>query len=181
MDEAKLTADMGKCVDHLRDDLAQLRTGRATVELLEPVKVMAYGAENPIKSIANVAVADSKTLVVQPWDKSIVAEIAKGISAANLGFSVVEEGDFVRVSLPDLTEERRKDLVKVMKERVEASRVAVRSVRHEYMEAIEDAVKNGMSEDEGKRQKESVEKAAKKCNDEIEQVREQKEASLMEV
>lgn len=181
MDQAKLSADMKGCVDHLKDDLAQLRTGRASVEVLEPVKVMAYGVENSLKGVANIAVADSKTLVVQPWDKTIVSAVSKGISSANLGFSVTEEGDFVRVHLPDLTEERRKDLVRVMKERVESARVAVRNVRHEYMEAIEDAVKSGMSEDEGKRQKEQVEKVVKQSNDEIEKIREDKEASLMEV
>lgn len=181
MDEAKLKLDMDKCVEHLKNDMAQLRTGRATVELLEPVRVKAYGTENPIKSVANVSVADSKTMIVQPWDKTVIPEIAKGITAANLGFNVVEEGEYVRVTMPDLTEERRKDLVKVMKERVEAARVAVRNVRHEYMEAVESYVKAGGSEDDGKRQKEAIEKVVKSTNEAIEEIREVKEKALMEV
>lgn len=182
MDVDSFNKELDRCIDHLKEELAQIRTGRATPELIEPVKVEAYGTISPLKNLANISVADTKSLVVQPWDKSVVDMIAKGIENANLGLSVISEGDKVRVILPDLSEERRKDLVKVMKERVETARISVRNVRREQMKELDEMIKEGsIGEDDGKRQKEQVEKLVKERNELIEELRDNKEKDLMTV
>ncbi len=182
MDVDSFNKELDRCIDHLKEELAQIRTGRATPELIEPVKVEAYGTISPLKNLANISVADTKSLVVQPWDKSVVDMIAKGIENANLGLSVISEGDKVRVILPDLSEERRKDLVKVMKERVETARISVRNVRREQMKELDEMIKEGsIGEDEGKRQQEQVEKLVKERNEQIEELRDNKEKDLMTV
>lgn len=182
MDFDSFNKELDRCIEHLKEELAQIRTGRATPELIEPIKVEAYGTVSPLKNLANISVTDTKSLVVQPWDKSVVDMIAKGIENANLGLSVISEGDKVRVILPDLSEERRKDLVKVMKERVETARISVRNVRREQMKELDEMIKEGsIGEDEGKRQQEQVEKLVKERNELIDDLRENKEKDLMTV
>ena len=104
--------DIEKCIDHINEDLSQIRTGRATPELVEEVMVNAYETESPVKNYATISAMDSKTLMIQPWDKSILENISKAISNANLGFSPITEGDRVLVKIPDLTEERKKRVCK---------------------------------------------------------------------
>jgi ribosome recycling factor len=181
MDINEAKANLDKCLTHLQNELAHLHTGRATTELIEDVMVEAYDTQSPLKNVANLSVADSKTLVVQPWDKTIVDEVSRGISAANLGFSPQTEGDIVRVKIPDLTEERRKEFVKIMKDKCEDARVAVRGVRKSAMQDIDALVSGGMSEDEGKRMKEEVEKHVKSINEKIEEVKDHKENELLTI
>jgi ribosome recycling factor len=181
MDTNLLNQDLDKCVEHLKEEVAQIQTGRATTELLEGIRVEAYNTVAPLTNYGNISVADSKSLTVQIWDKSISEDIVKGINAANLGLSVSMEGDIIRVKVPDLTEERRKDLVKVMSDRVETARIAVRNVRQKYMKQIEDEVKGGLSEDEGKRFKKLIEDDVKDTNVEIEEVKKTKEKALLTV
>lgn len=181
MDKAKMQEEFNKCVEHLKEELAQLRTGRATAELIEPVEVEAYGTTQPLKNVGNISVADAKSLVVQVWDKSILDDVVNGIRKADLGLGISVEGDTVRVSVPDLNEERRLDLVKVMGERVETARMAVRNVRKEHMKEIDESVKGGVSEDVGKTLKTEVEEEVKLANEQIEELREAKEKDLMSV
>ncbi|MCA9375158.1 ribosome recycling factor [Candidatus Dojkabacteria bacterium] len=181
MDQSQLKEDFQKCLEHLSSELSQLRTGRATTELLEPVKVEAYGAETQLKAVGNVSVSDAKSLVVQVWDKNIIEDVVKSIDTANLGLRCSIEGDLIRVSLPDMTEERRKDLVRVMKERVEASRIAVRQVRQKYMQEISEAVEGGLSQDDGEAREKVVEDETKAANEKIEEMRKKKEEDLMKV
>ena len=181
INQNQFKTDIQKCVDHLNEDLAQIRTGRATPELVEEVIINAYEMEGPIKNYASISVADSKTLVISPWDKSILENISKGISNANMGFSPILEGDRVLVKIPDLTEERRKEYVKIMKERVEDSRVAVRQVRQKYMQELDEAQKNGISEDEVNRDKDEIEKIVKETNEKIEEIKGVKEKDLMTI
>ena len=133
MDIDIFKTDLDKCVESLVEDLAQIRTGRATPELIQDVLINAYQTEAPLKNYATINVADNRSLIVIPWDKSIMDNISKGISSANLGFNPVSEGDHVRVMIPDLTQERRVEYVKVMKERVEDARIALRQVRQKFM------------------------------------------------
>lgn len=181
MDTDQIKNDLQKCVDHLVEDLSQIRTGRATPELVEEILVDAYGIKAPIKNYATISATDAKSLVIQPWDKTLIESISKGITNSNLGFQPTIEGSLVRVRIPDLTEERRKEYVKVMKERVEDSRIAVRQVRQKYMKEIEDAVEGGQSEDEGDRIKEVIEKYVKEMNAKIEEIKEEKEKDLMTI
>jgi ribosome recycling factor len=178
MDIELFKKDIEKCIDHLKEDLSQIRTGRANPELVEEVSVDAYGVATPIKNVATISVIDAKTINIQPWDKTIVDNLAHGLEDANLGFSIIVEGDRVLVKLPDLTEERRKEYVKIMKERIEDGRIAVRQVRQKYMKEIDEALKEGFSEDQADRQRDEIEKIVKEANERIEEIRKEKEKEL---
>ncbi|HRX43656.1 MAG TPA: ribosome recycling factor, partial [Candidatus Dojkabacteria bacterium] len=171
MDIDIFKTDLDKCVDNLTEDLAQIRTGRATPELIQDVLINAYQTEAPLKNYATINVADNRSLIVIPWDKSIMDNISKGISSANLGFNPVSEGDHVRVSIPDLTQERRVEYVKVMKERVEDARIAVRQVRQKFMQDIDEQQKQGFSEDQADMLREEGEKLVKESNVKIEEIK----------
>lgn len=173
--------DIEKCVSHVKDDLSQIRTGRATPELVEEVIIEAYESTSPIKNLATINVVDAKTINIQPWDKTIVENIGKGIGNANLGFSPIVEGDRVLVKIPDLTEERRQEYVKIMKERIEDGRVAVRQVRQKYMKEVDEAQKSGLSEDEADRLRDEIEKIVKENNEKIETLKEEKEKELLTI
>jgi ribosome recycling factor len=179
MDTDKFAKGLDKCIEALKEDLLQIRTGRATPELVEDLPVEAYNTNAPIKNYANITVSDAKSMVISPWDKSIIDNIAKALSEANKDFSSVVEGDHIRVILPDLTEERRKEYVKVMKDRVEDARVAVRNVRQEYMQEIDELEEEGLSEDDAHRVREILEKTVKEYNEKIEEIKEKKRKSLM--
>lgn len=181
MDLKEFQINLDRCIEHLHVDLSQIHTGRATAELIEDVKVNAYGGVSVMKAVGNISVSDSRSLTVQPWDKSLLEAVEKGIQASNLGFQASIEGDYVRVRIPELNEERRREFVKLMKEKVEMARVSVRNVRQEFMKGIDNSVEAGMSEDEGKRMKVQVEAMVKKTNESIEEVREKKETELMTI
>ncbi len=173
--------DMQRVIDSLVDDFSRIRTGRAAPELIENVKVNAYGSDMVLKSIATISISDVKSLLVQPWDKSLVDNISKALISSNLGLSASVEGDAIRVSVPDLNEERRQEYVKVMKDRAELARVGVRNVRQKSMKEIDALQEEGLSEDEAKRQKEEVEKEVKNANEKIAELKDTKEEELMKV
>jgi len=181
MDLEQFKVDISKCISHLQEDLSQIRTGRATPELVEDILVNAYDTSSPLKNLSSINAIDAKSINIQPWDKGILENISKAISAANLGFSPITEGDRVIVKIPDLTEERRKEYVKVMKERVEDGRVAVRQVRQKYMKEIDEMQKDGFSEDEADRFRDEIEKEVKEANNNIESIREEKEKDLLTI
>ena len=181
MDVSNFKIEADKVVDSMVEDFSRIRTGRAAPELIENVKVDAYGTEMTLKSIANINVSDSKSLVAQPWDKTLVNSVSKGLMASNLGLSVSVEGDGVRVTIPDLSQERRLEYVKVMKERSELARIGIRNARQKTMKDIELQQDGGLSEDEAKRRKEEVEKEVKIANDRIAELREVKEKELLTV
>lgn len=173
--------DMEKCISHVKEDLSQIRTGRATPELVEDVVVSAYETTSPLKNLATITSVDAKTINIQPWDKTILDNIVNAVEGADLGFTPIKEGDRVLVKTPDLTEERRKEYVKIMKERIEDGRVAVRQVRQKYMKDIDQAQKDGLSEDEADRIREEIEKVVKETNEQIEDIRTAKEEDLMTI
>lgn len=181
MDLKEFQTGLDGCVDHLMADLSQIHTGRPTPELIEDVKVNAYGGQSPMKSVGNISVSDSRSLIVQPWDKSLAEAIEKAVNASNLGFTAARENDYVRVTIPVLNEERRREFVKLMKEKVEMARVSVRNVRQDFMKSVDARVASGVSEDEGKRVKEEAEKMVKATNEKIETIKEKKEGELMTI
>ena len=181
MDLDKFKIDLDKCIDNLVEYLSQIRTGRATPELIQDVLVNAYQTEAPLKNYATINVADNRSLIVIPWDKSIIDNISKGISSANLGFNPVSEGDHIRVTIPDLTQERRAEYVKVMKERVEDARIAIRQVRQKFMQEIDEQQKEGFSEDQADMLREEGEKLVKESNARIEEIKDKKEEELMTI
>ncbi len=177
MDLKNFKQEIEKIIESMVEDFGRIRTGRAVPELIENFKVEVYGAEMPLKSIATISVSDSRSLVVQPWDKSSIESVAKSLSSSDLGLSSSVEGDNVRVTVPSLTEERRQEYVKVMKDRSELARVAVRNVRQK---AIKD-IPEGISEDEIDRIKDEIEKEVKQANDKIADLKDKKETDLMTV
>jgi ribosome recycling factor len=181
MDIELFKKEIEKCVVYLKEDLSQIRVGRATPDLVEEVMVDAYKTTSPLKNLATISVVDAKTINIQPWDKNILEDVGRGLENAKLGFSVIMEGERVLVKLPDLTEERRKEYVKVMKERIEDARVAVRQVRQKYMKDIDEQEDGGLSEDQADRLRDEVEKIVKEKNQRIEEIREGKEKELLTI
>lgn len=136
-------------VDHFKKDLSHVRTGQANPELVEGVMINAYGTMTPINQLGSITVPEPKMLVIQPWDKSILKDIEKGIAAANLGFSPVNDGTVIRLPMPPMSEENRKNLVKIVKEKSEKSRVSIRQIREKVKDMIQEAEKNKeISEDD---------------------------------
>jgi ribosome recycling factor len=177
MDVKGFKKELNKVLESMVEDFGRIRTGRASPELIENVKVEVYGSEMTLKSIATVSVSDARSLVVQPWDKGTIEYILKGLISSDLGLSSSVEGDSIRVTIPELNEERRREYVKVMKDRAELARIAVRNARQK---AIKD-LPEGISEDEIKRLKDEIEDEVKKTNDKIAELRDNKEKELMTV
>jgi ribosome recycling factor len=175
-------ARMAKSVEALRQDLSKLRTGRAHPSLLDHIRVTYYGSEMPLNQVANVSVQDSRTLGVAPFDKTMVGAIEKAIRDSDLGLNPVTAGALIRVPLPALTEERRKDLIKVVRHEAEAARVSVRNVRRDANQALKELVKErAVSEDEERRAEDEVQKLTDRFVAEVDKVLQAKEADLMEI
>lgn len=169
-------------MDFLKGDLTQLRTGRASTAMVEDISVEAYGSHQPVKAVGTIMVLDPKTVTVEPWDKGLLAAVEKGIRDSGLGINPVNDGRLIRLSLPDLTSERRQELVKVLHQKLEHARISVRKVREEVREKIiaEEKAKS-ISEDEKFRLQEELEKMVKGYNEEVQKIGENKEAEIMTV
>jgi ribosome recycling factor len=166
----------------LKQELGGLRTGRASPNLLDPIQVEAYGSHMPVSQVATVSVPEARLLTVQVWDKSLVHAVEKAIVSANLGLSPSSEGQLIRLRIPELNEERRKDLVKVAHKYAEAARVAVRHVRRDGLDALKKQEKDGtISEDDHKRQSEQVQKATDQAITDVDQALSTKEKEIMTV
>jgi len=173
---------MSKCVLSLRNELKKLRTGRASTNLLEHLRVDYYGSEVPLQQVANVAVEDSRTLTVVPWEKQMVPVIEKAIMKSDLGLNPATAGSVIRVPLPALTEERRRELGKVVRHEGETARVAIRNVRRDVMHELKEMLKEKMiSEDDDRRAHDDVQKLTDKYVAEVDQVVAEKEKELMQV
>jgi ribosome recycling factor len=141
---------MEKTISHLETDLAKIRAGKANPQMLDSIMVDCYGSKSPLSSTASVNTQDSRTIIVQPWDKSMLTPIEKAIQAANLGFNPQNDGILIRIIVPPLTEERRKDLVKTSKAAGEEAKVSLRNIRKESIDKIKALQKAGLPEDEAK-------------------------------
>jgi ribosome recycling factor len=173
---------MTKCVAALRNELKKLRTGRASTSLLEHVRVDYYGSEVPLQQVANVAVEDSRTLTVVPWEKQLVPVIEKAIMKSDLGLMPATAGSVIRVPLPALTEERRRDLSKVVRHEGENARVAIRNVRRDVMQELKEMLKEKMiSEDDEHRAHDEIQKLTDKYVADVDHVIAEKEKELMQV
>ncbi|MGB5831843.1 MAG: ribosome recycling factor [Thiohalocapsa sp.] len=173
---------MGKSAEALRHELAKIRTGRAHPSLLDHVKVSYYGSEVPIGQAANVAVEDARTLTVTPWDRNMVQALEKAIIQSDLGINPNTAGTVIRVPLPVLTEERRRDLQRVARHEAEQARVAVRNIRRDANHELKELVKEKLiSEDDERRGQEIVQKLTDQFVKEVDQILEEKEADLMSI
>ena len=176
------TERMSKCVAALKNELKKLRTGRASTTLLEHVRVDYYGSEVPLQQVANVAVEDARTLTVVPWEKQLVPVIEKAIMKSDLGLMPATAGSVIRVPLPALTEERRRDLGKVVRHEGETARVAIRNVRRDVMQELKEMLKEKMiSEDDDRRAHDEIQKLTDKYVAEADHVVAEKEKELMQV
>lgn len=173
---------MGKCIVSLREHFKRMRTGRANTALLEGIRVEYYGAEMPLNQVANVTVEDSRTLVITPWDKGVVPLVEKAILKSDLGLTPNTAGTVIRLPLPAMTEERRKELTKVARHEAENARVAVRAVRRDLMNELKEMLKEKLlSEDDDRRAQEEVQKLTDHYVAEIDSVLAEKEKELLQV
>ncbi len=173
---------MNKSLDALKADLGKVRTGRAHTGLLDHVMVEYYGSPVPISQVANVTLADSRTIGVQPFEKNMVGKVEKAIRDSDLGLNPSTNGDMVRVPMPMLTEERRRDLIKVVKGEGENAKVAVRNIRRDANEQLKKLLKDkSVSEDEERRAQDDVQKLTDRFVAEIDKALQAKEADLMSI
>jgi ribosome recycling factor len=177
-----LESKMGKCVDATRAEFASIRTGRATPQLLDRLHVEAYGSAVPIKQVASISTPDARSLVIQAFDKNVVGEIRKAIEKSDLGITPNIDGSTIRLVVPPLNEERRKELVKVVKKKAEDGKVAVRNVRHKAHDDLKIQLKNhDITEDDNKRMQDQLQKLTDRYVKEIDTFAASKEKDIMEV
>lgn len=173
---------MGKTIEALKNDLAKMRTGRANPSLIEHLQIDFYGTPTPLNQTANISVSDARTLTVTPWDKSMVKPIEKAIMDAGLGLNPVTAGENIRIPLPALTEETRKDMIRLVRQEVEGSRVAIRNIRRDANSDFKALLKEKeITEDELKRAEDAIQKLTDSKIAEIDKHLEAKEKDLMEI
>lgn len=178
----KAQAAMKKTLEHLQQEFSKVRTGRATAAILDPVRVDYYGSPMPLNQVGSLAVPDARTIVVQPFEKAMLSPIEKAIREADLGLNPSNDGNVVRVPIPMLTEERRKEIVKTCKKYAEDSRVAVRNLRRDYNEVLKKVEKDEhLSEDERKRGEGDIQKLTDRFIKDIDDLLAKKEKEVMEV
>lgn len=181
-----ITADaeegMKKAVDSFKRDLQKIRTGRANTSMLDGIKVDYYGTPTPVNQVATVQVVDARLITVKPWEKNMIAVIDKAIRASDLGINPVADSELVRLPIPPLTQERRKELAKVVNKQTEEARVAVRSARRDAMDMIKDAEKDKqITEDERKKGEAKIQELTDKYVAQIEDIAKAKEKEIMEL
>jgi ribosome recycling factor len=180
-DKADIERRMAGAVESLKGDLTGLRTGRANVALLDPVQVEVYGSMMPLNQVATVSVPEPRMLSVQVWDRANVNAVEKGIARSNLGLNPMIDGQTLRLPLPDLTEDRRKELAKLAGKYAEGAKIAVRNVRRDAMEALkEDERKKEISEDERKRLEEEVQTMTDRAVKDVDAAAENKEKEILQ-
>ena len=173
---------MQASIASLKHELGGLRTGRASASLVEPIHVEAYGQSMPLAQVATISVPEARMLAIQVWDKAMVIAVDKAIRAANLGLSPTVEGQILRIRMPELNEQRRKDLVKIAHKYAEEGRVAIRHIRRDGLDILKKQLKDkAISEDDEKRHETEVQKATDAAISDVEQVLAQKEKEIMQV
>ncbi|MBK9338464.1 MAG: ribosome recycling factor [Lewinellaceae bacterium] len=179
MTEAK--AQMDKALEHLEHELTKLRTGKASTSIVQDLLVDYYGSPTLIGQVANIQVSDARTIVIQPWERNMLGPIERVIINSNLGITPANDGEIIRLSIPPLTEERRKDLVKKAKHAGEESKVGVRNARHKALDHVKKAVKDGLPEDLGKRTENDLQELVNKYVKHVDEVVGTKEKEIMTV
>ena len=172
---------MKDSIDHFRKGASRIRSGKASPSMFDGVKVDYYGSLTMISQVANIKAQDGRTLVISPWEKSMVQPIEQAIFQANLGVTPQNDGELIRIVLPMLTEERRLDLIKQANVLVETAKVSIRNARRDVMNEIKKAVKDGYPEDAGKRKEDEVQGLTKKYSDEVDRLMKLKEEDIMTI
>lgn len=171
--------DYEKAIEHLKIEISSLKTGRATPLLVENILVESYAMKLPLKQVASISVPDARCLLIEPWDKSIIKEIEKAIVNSNIGLNPVNEGQKLRINIPSLTEEDRKKLVKILNQKVEAAKIAIRGIRDKVRDAIQKMEKEKeIAEDERFRLQKELDNFTGSYNDRLEEIGENKEEEI---
>ena len=182
MDYSELKEKMEKSIDAYTKRLAEVRAGRANPAILNKVKIDYYGTPTPINQVAGISVPEARLIVIQPWDMSILKSIEKAILAADIGINPNNDGKVIRLMFPELTEERRKELVKDVRKMAEEAKVSVRSIRRDGIEQAKAEQKEGnMTEDELKHAENEIQKITDNATDEIDKILEEKEKDIMQI
>ena len=173
---------MAKSVEALKHELAKIRTGRAHTSLLDHITVDYYGSEVPLNQVASINVEDARTLTITPWEKNMVGKVEKAILSSDLGLNPATAGTVIRVPMPPLTEERRRELVRIVRQEAENGRVAIRNIRRDANHNLKDLLKEkAISEDDEKRAQESIQKLTDKNIVDVDSLLSEKEKELMEI
>ncbi|NPB09282.1 MAG: ribosome recycling factor [Thermodesulfobacteria bacterium] len=173
---------MAKSVKNFQAEIAKIRTGRASVALVDSIKVDYYGTVMPLNQMATITVADARLIVIQPWDPSALGAIEKAIQRSDLGLSPTNDGKVIRIAVPPLTEERRKELVKMVRKMAEEARVAVRNIRRDVLDDLKELKKEGeISEDDFYRAQDQLQKITDEYIGKIDQILEEKEKDIMTI
>ncbi len=178
----KANEKMNQAVEVFKKDLASFRTGRASLSIFDNIKIEYYGSLVPLNQVATLGIPEPRTITIQPWEQKMINEIEKAIMKSDLGLTPINDGKIIRINIPPLTEERRKQLVKVVKKRAEEARVAIRNIRRDIIEEIKKAEKDKkLSEDDSRRLQEEIQKITNSFIEKVDQILEQKEKEIMEV
>ena len=172
---------MAKTIEHLDSELSRIRAGKANVHILDGVMVDYYGTPTPLNQVSNISTPDAKTIMIQPWEKTMIDPIEKALMVSNVGITPGNNGEVIRLIIPQLTEERRRDLVKQVKNEGENARVSVRNSRREANEEYKTMQKDGLSEDETKTAEDHIQKLTDDFNSQVEKIVESKEEDIMTI
>lgn len=172
---------MDNSIKHLKHELTKIRTGKASPALLQDIRVDYYGAPTPLQQVANVKIEDARTLSIEPWEKKLLGAIEKAIFGANIGLTPQNDGKIIRINLPPLTEDRRKQLAKQAGAEGEKAKISIRGARREGIQDVKEEVKNGYPEDAGKRSESQIEDMMKKYYGKVEALINSKEKEIMTV
>ncbi len=171
--------DFQKVIEHINQDISGVRTNRATPSLIENIKVDIYGSKMPVNQIASISCPEPKQLLVEPWDKTVLKNIEKAIETASIGLVIKNEGNFLRLSIPSMTEETRKEIIKMLREKIENGKISLRGLRDKIKEEIIKQEKNKeISEDEKYSLIEELDKITREYNDQVEEIGEKKEKEI---
>jgi ribosome recycling factor len=178
----KANEKMNNAVEAFKKDLATFRTGRASLSILDNIRVDYYGSHVPLNQVATLGIPEPRTITIQPWEQKMVGEIQRAIMKSDLGLTPINDGKTIKINIPPLTEERRKQLVKVVRKRAEEARVAVRNIRRDIIEEIKKAEKDKkLSEDDSRKIQDEIQKITNSFIEKIDKILEQKEKEIMEV
>ncbi|MBP6731116.1 MAG: ribosome recycling factor [Chitinophagales bacterium] len=174
-------SQMAKAIEHFEFELGKIRTGRASAGMLDGIEVMAYGAMTPLIQVGNISTPDARSITIQPWDNSVMAEIEKAILKANIGITPQNDGKLIRLNIPAMTEERRKDLVKQTKNEAEKCRISLRTIRKDANEKVKKFLKDGLPEDAAKAAETDIQNLTNDYSTKVEKHLEVKEKEIMTV
>ncbi len=172
---------MEKALEHLETELNRIRAGKANIHILDGIVVDYYGAMTPLNQVSNISTPDAKTIAIQPWEKNMIDKIERAIQQANIGITPVNNGEIIRLGIPPLTEERRVNLVKQVKNEGENARISIRNSRRDALEEFKQMQKDGLPEDDAKRASDNVEEFTKEYSEKVDKIIEAKEEDIMTI